>query len=274
MGIGNILGGKSRNSTRSTYTPVQSQQISNFLPQAESFYNAGVPDVSQTQETAQNAANAYTTAAGQLGTLGADTQAGQQTLLAAGNPNANPALQEYLKLLNDELNQSAGEQLARVSTQGAISGGLGGSGQRKLQSMILGDMFRQQALGNASLLNSAYGTGLNAVAQGVASAPTVANAYGAPGAAYSAAIPNQQVAETLPYNLERNAIQDYAAILGQNFGGTTTGPKTKTGGIAGALGGAATGGGIASALGTAGVAGAGTAAPWLIGGGAILGALN
>jgi hypothetical protein len=292
--VGGMLGGtessgktKSEFDQTTTTTPYQSGYLTDLFGQAQNQYNAGIPDISQSQALGADAVAQYQSLLGQnIGGQTLNAGAGAVQTLADPNilnPASNPALQAYM--------QQAAANTARGFQQGvstnieapaSIYNQVGSSRHGVAQGIAGQGLADALALQQSQLAATGYGQGLSALGQGAALAPGVAqqqqqSALFDPLAATQAS-GIQYGLDTAQNTLERQSLIDYANLIKGNYGGTTTasgtskgeGPGHQSGGLVGALGGAAGGGAIASAL----PASAAGAAPWVVGAGALLGALG
>jgi len=271
MGLGDLFGGSSHNvTTTSTFTPFQADQLRTLYGAAEANFNAGTPDISGSTATSQDAVNRYLQLANQMNPAG--VEGAQQTLFNAGNPSANPAFQQYLQFLNDEMTRSFERTLPRIANEGVMTGTLAGSDQTKIKQLAQENLLRQIGGQTAGAINQAYGTGLNAVASGIQANPIVNAARTLPADLTTNAANIQRGNELLPFSLNQDLLQQYANIITPNVGGTTTqtGPAQRTGGLVGALGGLAGGAGLAQLLPES----MASYSPWLIGAGGLAGLLS
>lgn len=261
----------------------QQPYLKDLFGLAQGYQQTGIPDTSASQAYTEQAIQ-------QLGTAGQQMNPYVQALQQANqgyatgdllDVNNNPALQGYLDAATRQIMQQYTDVISPgITGQAAAVGGIGSSRQGIAEGLAAGRT--QQAVGDttAQILNSAYGQGLNATMQAQGLSPAIARMMTLP-----ANVTQQQAG--LQYGLDTENDQAALARLeayknligGGGYGGssTTTGPATQTGGVAGALGGAAAGAGIVGALTAEGMASAswaGPAAPWIVGGSALLGAFG
>jgi hypothetical protein len=290
MGLSDILGGSSSSSKQkfeqtSTTTPFQASYLNDLFGQAQNQFNAGTPDISQSQALGQDAVSAYQALLGQnIGGQTINAGAGAvQTLTNPGllDPASNPALQAYM--------QQAAANTARGFQQGvstnieapaSIYNQVGSSRHGVAQGIAGQGLADALGLQQSQLAATGYGQGLQALGQGAALAPGVAQgqqnqALFDPQAA-TAASGLQFGLDTAQNDLTRQSLLDYANLIRGNYGGTTTtsgvqeGPRTQSGGIVGGLGGALAGAGIAGALPES----MASYNPFIVGASALLGALG
>jgi hypothetical protein len=280
MGLGDVLGGGSSSST-TTIEPWKPQQpyLRDVFKAAQNQFNAGVPDVSGVQAIGMNTAQQLQDLQGQG--IGADTiNAGGQAVQTLANPGlldpaSNPALQAYMdqaaRITARNFSQGLG---TNVSAPAGIYNQVGSSRHGVAQGLAAQGLADALGLQQAQLAATGYGQGLQALGQGASLAPGVAagqqqNALFDPQLGQMA-YNTQLNAQTLPYDLQRQSLLDYSRAVGGNFGSVQSGPATQSGGLVGALGGGLAGAGIAGAL----PAGMEQYNPWIVGAGALLGALG
>lgn len=183
-------------------------------------------------------------------------------LTAARNPSANPAFQEYLNLSNKSLADTFNQEvLPGLTSQTAAVGNVGSSRQGIVEALATRNLMDTMQRNTAGLTDSAYRAGLQATAQGVGLAPQTAQLNYLPAEAVS----REMMAEP-------GLLQAYQGLIGGGgYGGTqTTTMPYESGGLTGAIGGAAAGAGVASAM----PAAYASWNPWIIGGTALAGYLS
>lgn len=244
-----------------------------------SYYpNSTVAPVNPLQTQAQNMA--LQTAMTQQAPFASNTAGANNFLLGPVlDPRSNPSLQMYGNYLTDTMTRAFNEDVLPQIRSGAVAAGQGGSTRQAIAEGIATDRFQQNLGGTlASLYNSAYGQGLDALTRGTAlapqtmglmqMAPATVSAVGAEQRAFDQAALDDMVAR---WNFNQSApwqeLSQYAQLVTGGFGGTSTTeqPSAQSNPLLGAAGGALSGAALAQML--------KMSTPWGAGIGALVGLL-
>jgi len=253
-------GSKGGQTTTATTKPWEAQQpyLKDLFGQAQSYAQGAPSDLSASTGVIGNAIDAYTNAAGGVGGYVGAVQGANQDIATGSllNPSANPAFSQYLDLSNQAIAKQYTEGFLPQLESGAVQAGNVGSSRQGVAQAVGGGKYLDAIQRNtAGLTSAAYGQGLNATLQAQGLAPGLAGASGIAGDLYKAGGSLQYGLDTQGAAQRLERLNAYKALVGGNYGGTTTktGPGTRTGGISGALGGAAVGaklGSVVPVLGT------------------------
>lgn len=257
-------GGGGPETTTQTSAPWEGQQpyLTDLFQQAQQYFQGGPADISRGTNVALRGAEAYEQGAGTIGDI-AGRAAGAQEFLTSGavlSPESNPALQQYLDLVNQSTTRAFRQGGLQAIDAGAVQAGTVGSSRHGVaQGLGLQGLAQQIGQQTAGISSAAYGQGLQAYTQGLALSPQTAALQTGRGAALSKAGDAFAGIAELPQEQQLRLLQNYRDLISGQPGGTTTltGPGTKSGGISGALGGAGIGyeigGGVGATIG--GIAG-------------------
>lgn len=241
-------GGGDDTTTVQKSDPWEGQQpyLSNLFQQAQLQFNQRNPDLIKSTEAATQGADAYKGAAATAQGLASSAAQGQQ-FLARGDvlsPESNPALQQYIDLANQATTRSFQQGvLPSLKGQSVQAGNVGSSRAGIAEGLASQGVTQQIAQQTAGLTSAGYAQGLDAMGRGLALAPQTIAAQGLSGDFLNQASAGYAGVENLPYQQQLAKLQNYQALISGQGGGTQTniGPATQTGGLSGAIGGAATG---------------------------------
>ena len=269
------MGGKQRDSgtTVQTSEPWSGQEpyLRDLFRNAQAYFGGARPDVGDAAALNQAGVDSLRGAAGRMQPLLNQAQAANQRLVSGELliPDSNPALQAYIDQGNQLImNQFTEGVMPQLSGGALVAGNVGGSRQAIVEGLAAGKVMDAVQRNTTGQLNAAYGQGLRALTAGISLAPGTAGALSLPANFYNLAGNQQLDINNLQANQELAYLQNYRDLIGgQQFGGrvATTGPGVRTGGFAGATGGAATGATIGYKI------GGGTGAAWGAGIGAVAG---
>lgn len=240
------MSGNKNGGQTTTTEPYSGQKpyIEDIFQLGQQFYQQGTPDVSGATNSAYDAVDAYQRSVPNTAQI-AGSAAGQQQFLSGDvlNPNANPALQQYIQMANQQTTDAFNQNVLPGLKSGAVqSGGVGGSRAGIAEGLAAQGLQRTLAQQTAGMTSAAYGQGLNAYTKGLALAPQTAQLQGAEGQAQQQISSVLAGIETLPQDQQLQLLQAYQSLVGgASFGASTTGPGTESGGLSGALGGASAG---------------------------------
>jgi len=218
-------GGGGTQETTSTDVRTQDPQLKDLFAQAQTFAGGGAPDVSAGTGLLGQAAGATADyAAGLPGQIAPAQAASQFALTDAINPSSNPALQEYIRLANEQLTQQYQQQTApALRNQSVAAGNVGSSRAGIAEGLAKQGLVDAQGRQTAAMSSQGYGQGLQAMMQALGLAPQTAALGSLPGAAYADAARYQTGADTGQYDANARNLGIYKDLISGDFGGTTTG---------------------------------------------------
>ncbi len=245
------MSGKSSGGGQQTTTTVpwegQQPYLKDLFSEAQNFFQGSRPDLGASQALGKEGIASLTGAAETVQPYITGAQGAGQRLISGEflSPDANPAFQQYLQTSNDAITKQFTEGLLPGLTSGAAaSGNIGSSRQGVAEGLAAGKTLDALQRNTAQLTSSAYGQGLDAYIKGLSLAPQTAGLSSLPASYYGAASDAQYNIDAGKSEQDLTYLNAYKNLVGgAGYGGTTTttGPGTKSGGVAGALGGAAVG---------------------------------
>lgn len=243
--------------------------VKDLLARAETEFQTGGPETFTGQRVADlNAAQlggiqgAQQFAAGGAQSVADQAQQGFTFGLNAADPQANPFFASTAQALINPLADTLQQQILPGIDSGAVQAGqVGSSRQGIAQGNAINSFNRAASDALAKFGSNAFGQGLNTFTQTLAQAPSVQGVGLQPSQILSGTgdVLNQQQQALINANLEQftqeqnrsvNNLNQFAGIAGANFNGSGAiiPGSPESGGIAGALGGAALGGTLGAAI--------------------------
>ena len=286
------LGGRSQPQQTTTNTSPwgpQQQYILDVFENAREQYNRSGPQYFQGQRVAAQAPETLTglnMAASTAG--GAGVNFAEQMLRSAAfnlgeglNVGANPYLQAAIQTATRPIFQGltdAGGPLQAARNNAVASGQFGGSRQGIAEGLAMSRATEQAGNVGAQMTNQAYQQALQQQLSTLLNGGNIMNAALTPANTLTAVGQQRMSYEQAliddliqKWNFEQNLpllkLQNYANLVGGNFGGASVGtvPGPRTGGLTGAMGGALSGAAAGSMIGGPLGAGVGAGIGGLIG---------
>ena len=272
-----LFGGKTQYATTETnpWGP-QIPYLKNMFSRAENLYSTQqLPGANPAERSGFQGMLSYA-----QGALPQYAQAAMQSNQFLMNPDllspgSNPYLRSYMDTVRGQIMQGLTESALPAITGGAAAtGNIGSSRQGVAEALATQRALREVGGATAGLASSAYGQGLQAMLGAQGRAPAMAALGALPSQLEVQAGSGLRQLDTLPYANELKKLRDYQSLISGNYGGTVKAPVSQSGGLAGALGGLASGAGIVSGLTDAGLLAAGSPWGWgIMGLGALAGLL-
>jgi len=215
-------GGGGQQQQATTYQPTAQQ--TDLYQKAQTFSDAGAPDVSGGANLFQQASQSSQNLAGQLPGLIAPAQgASNFALTDAINPGSNPALQEYIKLANNQLTQQYQQQVApALRNQAVAAGNVGSSRAGIAEGLARQGLVDAQGRQTAAMSSQGYGQGLNAMMQALGMAPQTIGLSGLETSALTDAGNLSNRAATNQYDQDAGALQLYSDLVSGGQGASTS----------------------------------------------------
>lgn len=193
MGSGGKLKTSGVTETEKKLSPEQQELLNLAMPTFRSFLQPGAVDLHPGSRVAktdplstlgQEMVLATAGAGGDLSNVAKSASKGSQFLTSPDilSPETNPFLQQAVEAALRPIDTRFGETLGNITDEAFLAGGIGGSRQGVAEALATRDYLRQVGDTSATLLNTAYGQGLDALGRGLLTAPSIAQLSALPGA--------------------------------------------------------------------------------------------